>query len=163
MDYHIEDTNQVTYSWVEKKRRQFKKRAAEEIIYQVSFDDARHGELMVNMQSELRNMFNEVIRKVKGDNVKAQIGRIYVNHPDMAVPILVPPRLWNEINGDVIMDQIANRLESVELRLDEGLEIHVGSINVLGGNGRSTFKLLNLKGPNNDIKRKKSLISVVNK
>ena len=70
---------------------------------------------------------------------EGDVGRIYVNHPALEKPVVVPPRPLNGLNHDVIMVAVENVLQSEEnLDVTDGFDVQLGVARIERGgtNGR---------------------------
>ena len=72
---------------------------------------------------------------------RTDLGRIYITHPELNIPITVSPRRWHKIDSQAILPKIEYVLTSKNaLRVTDGFEIHVGSVRIPAGEGRSKVK-----------------------
>lgn len=95
----------------------------------------------------------------------ADLGRVVLSHPTLNNSIVVPLQSWEKLTADTVMSEITKVLNSNEtIPFDEHLLVTVGSINLPKGGSWSGNKLpvTSLFGPNNSLKRKKSVLFVEN-
>ena len=79
----------------------------------------------------------------------------------MNTPITVSPRRWHKIDARTILQKIEHVLTSKSaLRVNDGFEIHIGSVRIPAGEGRSKVKFT--MGDNDCIHNKKSMVKIKN-
>ena len=127
-------------------------------VYALKLANDMHDKKLGNMMPQLTKVFQNVLNDIKPTDAKDNdLVRIYINHDALTVPIIITPRQWVEMTGDVIMDKIAHVLSSQKsLRVDESLDIHVGSISIPNGGSRSNVKNVSC------LKAKRSVVAVAN-
>ena len=146
-----------------KDTRTFKKNLARDTSFKVKFNDQWRGEKLVDIYNKLHNMFDDVLSQARGHD--ADLGRVVVSHPNLNNPIVVPLQSWQNLHADTVMSEITKVLNSNEtIPVDEHLLVTVGSIDLPKGGSWSGNKLAvtSLFGPNNTLKRKKSVLYVEN-
>ena len=158
--YTVEETERKKYNLREKKRRVFKNRIAEEIIYDVSLNPQFDNEKLKDIMPQLKSIFQSMLKEVKPKTLKnTDLVRLYLSHPELHVPITVPPRQWSEISAEDLLQKLESVLTSKEnLKVDEGFELHIGSISVPTASGRSP--VVYTSGPSSCLKRKKGVVTV---
>ena len=153
-----------TYTLHLKKRRVFgqSKVTAQDDIYGVTLGGDLREEKLNDILPELEKVFESVLEEVKPSNIKkSDLVRIYINHEDLKVPIVVTPRKWSEMSAQAIMDRIQYVLSSKDsLKVDKSLEIHVGSIIVPSG---SRFCIQYVTGDHSCLIRKRSIVTIRNR
>ena len=80
----------------------------------VSFNEIWQGKPLANLKGELADMFGDLLQRGFEDFEEEDIGRVYINHPALEKPVVIPPRPLNEINPEIIMDAVENVLQSEE-------------------------------------------------
>jgi len=105
-------------------------------------------------------MFEDVLSQAKDGASENDVGRILIKHPSIDA-IIVPLCPVHMLDAETVMSHIEKVLQSHEdLAITDGFEITVKVINVPNGAGRMT--ITDLHGDNNSIKRKRSLVQIVN-
>ena len=97
------------------------------------------GRPLADLRGELADMFDDLLQRGFEDFEEGDVGRIYVNHPALQKPVVVPPRPLNEMNHDVIMEAVENVLQSEEnLDVTDGFDVQLGVARIERGgtNGR---------------------------
>ena len=150
------------YILSERNRRSALQRTVEEVIYDIKLDDRYDNRKLADILPHLDNVFRDVLRDVRPSTARdTDLVRIYLQHPDLRVPITIPLRPWSDLKVRDVMDKIEHVLTSKEsLRVQEGFNIHVGTIEVPDGGGRS--KVVHVTGENSCLKRKKSVVTIQN-
>ena len=89
------------------------------------------------------------------------LGRVVIHHPSLNDAIVVPLQSLHQLNKDAVLQTIENVLQSHEdLSISDGFDINIGVINVPKRSGR--LRTTSLTGTNNSIRRKQSLIQIIN-
>ena len=93
----------------------------------VSFNEVWQGKPLGDLKAELADMFGDLLQIGFEDFEEGDIGRVYINHPALEKPAVIPPRPLNEINPEIIMDAVENVLQSEEnLNVMEGFDVQLG-------------------------------------
>ena len=111
------------------------------------------------MKDDLRAVFDNLIEKGAEDFNDGDMARIYIEHPDLHKPIMVPPRPLEEMNADVVMEAVENVLQSQEeLNVVEGFDVQLAVARVErgGANGRPITNV------QKDRITKRSIVSIKN-
>ena len=88
--------------------------------------------------------------------------RIYIKHSELKVPITITPRQWSQMDSTAILDKLEYVLSNKDtLRVDESLEIHVGTISVPIGSG-GALPIRKVAGNLTCLERKSSIIRIRN-
>ena len=75
----------------------------------------------------------------------------------------MPLQPWDEINADVVMRTIEKVFNSNQnLSIDESFDITIGSVDLPKGSGGPPRSITKLKGKNNSLQLKKSVITIEN-
>ena len=135
---------------------------ATEEIYGVKLGSSFDDKKLVEIIPKLNKIFSDVLKKVRPSYVRGtDLGRIYITHPELNTPITVSPRRWHKIDAQTILQKIEHVLTSKNaLRVTDGFEIHVGSVRIPAGEGRSKVKFT--MGDNDCIQNKKSMVKIKN-
>ena len=150
---------QNTFNLTELSRRHNQRLNAENIIYRVQLGNNLLNRRIIDVQIELYNMFTELVENLRQQLQDGDLVRIYMNHPDLHVPIMVPTRKIEYFQAEDIMAEIEKVLQSEEeLKLDEHFEIHVGTIKIPRG-GRGSNNIMNEE---HKINVKRSIVEIVN-
>lgn len=154
-----EDESEKPYYIWKRDVRTFKKDMARETTFKVKFNEQWRGDKLVDIQTKLHNMFDDLLSQARGHD--ADLGRVVLSHPSLNNPIVVPLQSWEHLNADVVMEEITKVLNSNEsLPVDENMIVTVGSIDIpKGGGNPKKLPITSLFGPKNSIKRKKITFS----
>ena len=126
-----------------------------ETVYDIKFHDALLNQPIVFLYDHLEKMFEKVLSLIAGN--ASDLVRIYIDHPDLAAPVLFPPTPLAQLRANQIMDEISRVLQSAEgLRLSAAMSIHVGLLNMREA-GR-TFPLLDTHLRKGGLFHKKSVL-----
>ena len=119
-------------------RRHSQKYNAENIVYRMELSEELVNRRLVDVQHHLYDMFQDLLRNLRNELQIGDLIRIYMNHPDLHVPIMIPAREIQDLQAEDIMAEVEKVLQSEEeLKLDENFEIHVGILRIpRGGRGR---------------------------
>ena len=106
-------------------------------------------------------MFEDVLDEAKKNYADNDLGRVVIHHPSLNDAIVVSLQLLHQLNKDVVLQTIESVLQSHEhLSISDGFDINIGVINVPKRSGR--LRTTSLTGTNNSIRRKQSLIQIIN-
>lgn len=154
-----EDESEKPYYFWKRDVRTFKKDMARETTFKVKFNEQWRGDKLVDIQTKLHNMFDDLLSQARGHD--ADLGRVVLSHPSLNNPIVVPLQSWEHLNADVVMEEITKVLNSNEsVPVDENMIVTVGSIDIpKGGGNPRKLTITSLFGPKNSIERKKITIS----
>ena len=147
----------------QKYHRSFQNNTVEENIYDVKWDQTVRGTKVKEVRHEIESLFTHVLEGARQSHKEHDLARIYINHPSLHKPIIVPPMPLEEINTQTIMDQIDNVLQSNEsLPLDEQFQIHLGLAHIPEGAGKNAIKITRVQGAKNDLWKKRSIVTIKN-
>jgi hypothetical protein len=136
---------------------------ATERTYEVRFDDQWRGRRLVDLHDRVHAMMDDVLRQARGNLTGSDLGRVIVQHDRLNNPIVVGLQPWEQLNADKVMETVQNVLNSNEdLPLDESFRVMVGSIDLPKGSAGGHLKITRLRGEDNSIHRKMSMIQIVN-
>lgn len=165
-NYQDIDNNQrePAFTVTRRKVRVYKKNAAVDTTYRISFNDNWQGSKLKDLLADLTNMFQTVLKDIKTQYDRTDLGRVVLYHPNLAVPIVVSLRPLADLTASAIMDVVVRTLNSNEqLDVREGFDIDIGVIRIPKGTGSTDKIHIREYG---DIERavhlKRSLIQVVN-
>ena len=148
------------YTYGLKRQRVYAKNKAIDNTYQVKFNDQWQGEKLKDLNRDLHQMFDDVLNNVRGN--PNDLGRAVVRHGGLKIPIVIPLQPWDKLDSQTILDGITKVLNSnEELIVDDSLEVSVGSIEIPSGSGGDHLPITTLFGPNNSLKRKRSIFEVI--
>ena len=77
---------------------------------QVTFNPDLHHRLLQDFRVELYNMFEELIDRGTADN--RDMTRIFINHPNLDQPIVVPPQPLEDMRLEDTMQLMENTIQS---------------------------------------------------
>lgn len=158
-----DDEADKSYFIWKRETRTYKKNLARDTTFKVKFNDQWRGEKLIDIYDKLHDMFSDVLSRARGQD--ADLGRVVLSHPNLNNPIVVPLQSWENLNADTVMSEITKVLNSNEtIPVDEHLLVTVGSIDLPKGGSWSGNKLpvTSRFGPNNSLKKKKSVLYVEN-
>ncbi|XP_062602848.1 uncharacterized protein LOC134264573 [Saccostrea cucullata] len=141
------------------RERTFMKTKAREKTYEVQFHEKWQGRNLRDLHRELNGMFETALDKATAKHPSTDLGRVVVHHKDLE-PIMVPLRPLENLTAPAIMDTIQNVLNSHQkLKVDSSFHLDIGIITMPKG---GKVYLNQLTGENNSLKRKQSIIQIVN-
>ena len=132
-------------------------------FHSVSFkvNEQHHGQRLNDIRQRRHSMFDNFLFQARGDLAGNDLGLVVIQHEALHNPIIVPLRPWDELIANTVMETIEKVLNSHEnLRMDDSLDITVGSIDSPKGGAR--LRITRLEGEGNSIEKKKSIVIVVN-
>ena len=108
-------------------------------------------------------MFEEVLDHARGDLAGIDLGRIVIHHAGLHDAIVVPLQPWETLNADTVLAIIEKVLNSnQDLSIDDSFDISVGSIDLPKGSGGPRRHINKLKGKNNSLQLKTSIVTIEN-
>jgi len=130
--------------------------------YKVNLDQEHwQNKKLKDIHDDLHDMFEDVLNEAKQGAADNDSGKVLVHHPSLNDATVVPLRPLEMLNADVVMEHIEKVLQSHEnLAITDGFEVDVGIINVPKGSG--WMKITDVHSDNNSIKKKKSIVQIVN-
>lgn len=147
------------YIFRQSGQKTFSKNLTTETTYRVKFTDVWKGKELRDIFKDMQQMFEDVLTKAKGS--EQDLSCVIVRHPELNHPIVVPLDKWSNINTNTVMTAVENVLNSDhKFSLSDQMEVLIGNISVPKGSGR--VHITQLKGPQNSIKSKPSILSVAN-
>ena len=154
---YVEKPGQAkTYTIRTRGQKTFKKKVIEETIHEITFDPLLLGRRVRDAETEIRNMFQELIDSKFED--ERDLGRVYIEHKDLMNPILISPTPMGELTAGLIMGEIDRVLQSAEsLTIDASFIIHFAVLRSLPGGRGGKHKALCLK---EDLKTKNSILYI---
>jgi hypothetical protein len=151
------------FELVEFKRRTVKKYGVEEINYKINFAPDWHGETLYELQDELREMFQDLLDKVRAEHHGEDKVRIFIHSSNLKynIPILIPLRHLKDLDVETIMRAIINVLNSNQtLQVDENLRIDIGILKTYRGGARLKIVRNGLNDPFNEKFRKRCIVNI---
>ena len=132
--------------------------AAREITYRARLKNPSDDVPLSDLSTHIQALFESILDEARRDYGEAGVMRIFIRHPRLERPIIVPPTFLGLLNSQMIMDQIDRVLYSAgEIPADDSIEINAAVVELLKGQGRRP--LINL---DRDIKGKRSFVRIVN-
>ncbi len=164
-----EDDDEATvpaYTFRKKGSKTYAKSGATDTSYEIKFNDQWAGNKLIDLHSDLNDMFDDVLQEVAGNlpdgALDGHMGRVIIKHQGLDGAIIVPLQPLAQLNAQSIMGHIEKVLNSHEdLPMDSSFNVQVGIIRLPSG-GRAKKTLTQLTGPNNSIHLKRSLVQIVN-
>lgn len=155
--FHISQDSPKAYSIDERESRSFKN-IIRETTFRARFNQEKQTEKIKDFLPEIRNMFEEMLERAVNDFNGQDLGRVYITHPDLRKPIVVPPRTLEHLTAEAIMEAIENVLQSEEdLSVSSEMEIQIGVASLQRGAARKP--ITNIE---RDIKNKHSIVKINN-
>ena len=106
-------------------------------------------------------MFDQVLNEARGDLAGNDLGRVIIQQEGLHEPIVIPLQPWDQLNADVVLGTIEKVLNSNQnLSVDESFDITIDSVDLPKGGARR--RITKLKGKNNSLQLKKSVITIEN-
>ena len=134
---------------------------AKETTFTVKFNSNWRGRKLLDIYNEVFNMFDDVLAQATAGYDSDDIGRVVIHHDDIE-PIVISLRKITELTSECIMEHVVNVLNShQELSLDSSFMISIGLIALPRG-GTNRRYLTKLRGPDNSIAKKRSMVQIVN-
>ena len=122
------------YQLIKRRERVFAKNKAKDTSYEVKLNPKWEGKKLKNLHEELRDMFNDVLQRARGQLANNDLGRVVIHHEGLDAPIVVPPRPLENLNADTVMSHIENVLTSnQDLSVGSSLKVTVGIIEMPKG------------------------------
>lgn len=120
------------------------------------------GQELLSILPKMKSVLSKVIDNIKPSHIKdTDLVRFYMTHRGLDVPVTVSPRAWADFNVQAILDRLEYVLSSnTKLVADESFEVHMATIHIPSGSGRS--KITEITGRLSCLKRKRSLIMIKN-
>ena len=131
---------------------------ASEMTYAVTMRNPSNNILLSDLLGELEDMFARVLNHLRARHSPSDPVRVYIEHPELGSPIIVPPMHLGYLTPHTIMSQIEFVLHSAEaIPADGRLRINVAIVRGIRGAGFSL--IINAV---DDGFRKKSTITIRN-
>jgi len=131
---------------------------ASEMTYAVTMRNPSNNTQLSDLLSELDAMFTRVLNHLRARHSLSDPVRVYIEHPELGSPIIVPPMHLGYLTAQTIMSQIEFVLHSAEaIPADGRLRINVAIVRGVRGGGFS--HIINAV---DDGFRKKSTITIRN-
>ena len=131
-----------------------------ETTYQVTFNPDLHHHPIQDLRVELYNMFEELIDRGTADYGNRDMACIFINHPNLDQPIVVPPQPQEDMRPEDIMQVIENAIQSGKvLDICEGFQVSLGVARIERG-GVNGVPITNVES---DRISKRSLVSIENR
>ncbi|MES9881306.1 MAG: hypothetical protein ABW185_10540, partial [Sedimenticola sp.] len=87
-------------------KRTFAKNAAENRTYQVTFNDQLRGQKLVDIHTDLRNMFEDVLDRSKRVIDPKDLVVVIVDHSGLNDSVVVPLREADQMTVDTVTDRV---------------------------------------------------------
>ena len=131
--------------------------AAREITYRARLKNPTDDVPLSDLSTHIQALFESILDEARRDYGEEGVMRIFIRHPRLERPIIVPPTYLGLLNSQMIMDQIDRILYSAgEIPAGDSIEINA-VVELLKGQGRRP--LINL---DRNIKGKRSFVRIVN-
>ena len=142
----------------EKMPRQF---GYEEKKFKVKFNKEYMGRRLVDVQGQLKGMFQDVMNRALQDYGNDDKASIVVQHNDLKKDIVIHMRKNKDITTDTIMGRMEKVLQSdEELSIDNSFEINFGLLRTDRGGGRVAITNTDIKDKNNSLIKKKCVTMI---
>ena len=140
------------------RTRLIKKYKITETIYRVKFSSKIYGKQIIEIDTEMRNLFQDLLDSLNSQYHQDDLVRIYINHPDFqySIPVFLALRPLRTLTVDAIFQILEKILNSnTSLRMSKDFRIDVGI--VLGNHAGASWRKF---VTNIDKKMKKSIICI---
>jgi hypothetical protein len=152
---------ELQYTIREKSERTYAKKAAVDRRYEIKIDDQYNGQRLQDVRAGLHQMFENVLEEARGNLAGNDLGRVVIHHQLLHDPIIVPLQPLDQLDANKIMEIIEKVLNSNQnLSIDESFYISIGTIDLPKGGARR--RITKLKGKNNSLKLKTSIVTIEN-
>ena len=130
----------------------------EERKFKVQFDKDYMGKRLVDVQQQLRGMFEETVQRGLRDYGHEDRASIVIQHNDLRRDIVIHMRKNKDISAEAIMNRVEKVLQSDdELSIDNSFQINFGLLRTDKGGGRTALTNADIKDKNNSLIRKKCI------
>jgi hypothetical protein len=154
---------ELQYTTRKKSERTYAKKAAVDRTYQVKIDEQYNGQRLQDVRQGLHQMFEDALEEARGNLAGNDFGRVVIHHQGLHDPIIVPLQAWDQLTADKVMEIIEKVLNSNQnLSIDESIYISIGSIELPKGSVGPRRRITKLKGKNNSLKLKTSIVTIEN-
>ena len=86
-----------------------------------------------------------------------------IQHDSLHDPIVISLQPWDQLDANKVMDTFEKVLNSNQsLAIDESMDIAVGTVDSTKGSGGSRRKFTKIKGENNSLQLKTSIVTTEN-
>ncbi|XP_060564754.1 uncharacterized protein LOC132723964 [Ruditapes philippinarum] len=154
---------ELQYTISKKSERTYAKNAAMDRTYQVKIDEQYNGQRLQDVRQGLHQMFEDVLEEARGNLAGNDLGRVVIHHQGLHDPIIVPLQPWDQLTANKVMEIIEKVLNSNQnLSIDESFYISIGTIELPKGSGGPRRRITKLKGKNNSLKLKTSIVTIDN-
>ena len=139
--------------------KSFKQRnAAREITYRAKLKNPSEDVTLNNLLHHLHAMFDSILIEAREEYGDKGVIRIYISHPKLEKPIIVPPVYLGYLDSEGILDYIDSVLYSAgDIPADDTLEINTGIVNLIEGSGRKSITNID-----KDVVNKRAFITIKN-
>ena len=130
-----------SYQLKEISRRHNQRFNADNITYRLQVPDNLNNRRVSEILGEMYSMFNDLLVDLRNELQNGDLVRLYLNHPVLHTPIVIPARPVEDLTVEDIMTDVEKVLQSEEeLKLDNQFEIHVGILRIpRGAGGRGKY------------------------
>ena len=155
-------SNDIRYNIRKKSERTYAKNKAVDRTYEIKIDERHYGQSISGIQKGLEQLFENVLNETGGNVACNDLGRVIIQHQGLDNPIIVPLQRWDQLNAAKVIEAIMKVLNShQELLIDQSFIIVIGLI--ILPKGSSKRQMTKVKGKNNLVHLKRSLVTIENK
>jgi len=121
------------------------------------------GKKLSDLHREMQDMFDEIIDAARHGLQGNDLGRVILHHNGLINPIFISLRPMDRLSGRSVMDQVEAVLNShQDLKMNDSFYVDVGTMELPKGGKGNGLPINTLSGSNSTIKRKKSIVEIVN-
>lgn len=132
--------------------------AAKEITYRAKLANPSSEVPLTDLISHIQGLFETILEETRRDYGESGVIRIYISHPNLEKPIIVPPTHIGYLTAKMIIEHIENVLYSAgHIPADNNVEINVAVVEMIKGSGR-----VHVTNVNEDKKRKRCIVNIRN-
>lgn len=137
--------------------RTFAKSAAVSSTYKVKFNDEVRGRKLSNIQTELHQMFDDVLQEAKRNITGKDLVVAIVEHDDLNHGVVAPLQEASLVDASSIMSRVQEILQSDEkLSVNDSFGVTIGTIRMPKGGHKRKYT-----GANSSKKEKKRLLTKI--
>ena len=109
-------------------------------------------------------MFEQVLEEAHSNLAGNDLGPVVIRHDQLHYPIIIPLQPWHQLNADVVLGTTEKVLNNNQnLTVDESMDISIGTVELPKGGGGNDCRITKIKGKNNSLDLKKSVVTIENK
>ena len=166
--YTITHEEPVHYYIQPRPSKRYPKGILQETIYEVSFNKTMYDKHLLDILKIFKDLLTDVLKLVKEDMKpnRQYLTRFFLNSPSLVSPLIIPPRVYEQMTPTYIMNEMGRVLQSVtHMSVNEKLIIHLALLQMperISGKGGGRYYISNLdyNDLNSDFFKKKCFVNV---